>query len=96
MAPSAVFSSDGDSAVVLQLEQTSDCIDAVNVLRDKLKQKISHENAGKDKSLFRQYEEACDRVKDFYREQHEKQTVAFNLKVGVVYIPAARFVLASR
>ncbi|KAL1956768.1 hypothetical protein VTO42DRAFT_6822 [Malbranchea cinnamomea] len=29
---------------------------------------------------FRQYQDACDRVKDFYREQHERQTVACNLK----------------
>jgi inositol oxygenase len=34
----------------------------------------------KDKTKFRQYEEACDRVKGFYREQHEKQTVAYNLR----------------
>lgn len=34
----------------------------------------------KDKTKFRQFEEACDRVKAFYREQHEKQTVAYNLK----------------
>jgi inositol oxygenase len=37
-------------------------------------------DAEKDKTQFRQYEEACDRVKSFYREQHEKQTVAYNLK----------------
>jgi inositol oxygenase len=29
-------------------------------------------DAGKDKSQFRQYEEACERVKNFYREQHGK------------------------
>ena len=27
-------------------------------------------DADKDKQGFRQYEEACDRVKNFYREQH--------------------------
>ena len=27
-------------------------------------------DASKDKTTFRQYEEACDRVKNFYREQH--------------------------
>ena len=37
-------------------------------------------DAEKDKTQFRRYEEACDRVKTFYREQHEKQTVAYNLK----------------
>jgi inositol oxygenase len=48
------------------------------------KEKSMHEksefDANKDKTQFRQYEEACDRVKNFYREQHEKQTVAYNLK----------------
>ncbi|KAL2761027.1 hypothetical protein ACRALDRAFT_1045827 [Sodiomyces alcalophilus JCM 7366] len=36
-------------------------------------------DADKDKSLFRRYTEACERVKSFYAEQHQKQTVAFNL-----------------
>ena len=27
-------------------------------------------DAGKDKAQFRQYEDACDRVKNFYKEQH--------------------------
>ena len=27
-------------------------------------------DASKDKTTFRQYEEACDRVKNFYREQY--------------------------
>ena len=27
-------------------------------------------DAEKDKTQFRQYEEACERVKNFYREQH--------------------------
>ncbi|KAI1623252.1 inositol oxygenase [Exophiala viscosa] len=37
-------------------------------------------DAEKDKTQFRQYENACDRVKNFYKEQHTKQTVAYNLK----------------
>lgn len=53
------------------LEETSDCVDEVNVLKDSIKQ---------DKTQFRQYEDACDRVKDFYLEQHTKQTVAYNLR----------------
>lgn len=75
----------------LALEQTTDDIEAVNILRDNLKkQGYSQEevdiytqskfDAEKDKTQFRQYEEACDRVKNFYREQHEKQTVAYNIK----------------
>lgn len=73
------------------LESLSDDIDSVNVLKDKIKAgKASQEekdiyeksqfDAEKDKTQFRQFESACDRVKKFYREQHEKQTVAYNLK----------------
>ncbi|KAI1350704.1 DUF706-domain-containing protein [Xylaria sp. FL0043] len=70
----------------LQLEATSDHIDKVNVLKDRLKQKEewtsqSKFDSEKDKTQFRQYEDACDRVKAFYKEQHTKQTVAYNLKV---------------
>ncbi|KAI0006828.1 DUF706-domain-containing protein [Xylariaceae sp. FL0662B] len=65
----------------LILEDTSDNIDAVNVLKDKVKyDSKSQFDSEKDKTQFRQYEEACDRVKNFYREQHIKQTVAFNLR----------------
>lgn len=75
------------------LEETSDHVDEVNVLKAAMKvksgtatqeEKDIHEKSQfdveKDKTKFRQYEEACDRVKNFYREQHEKQTVAYNLK----------------
>ncbi|EKG17920.1 Inositol oxygenase [Macrophomina phaseolina MS6] len=86
------FNKDRDG---LALEETTDNIEAVNILRDNLKKKgYSQEqvqdevdiytkskfDAEKDKTQFRQYEEACDRVKNFYREQHEKQTVAYNIK----------------
>lgn len=69
----------------LALEEISDNIDAVNVLKAKIKEEKdmnaeSEFDAQKDKTQFRQYDEAQDRVKDFYREQHEKQTVAYNLK----------------
>ncbi|KAF5378868.1 hypothetical protein D9615_006925 [Tricholomella constricta] len=37
----------------------------------------------KDKKRFRDYDAACDRVKSFYKEQHEKQTVEFNIKARV-------------
>ncbi|KAH9029977.1 hypothetical protein EDB85DRAFT_1964863 [Lactarius pseudohatsudake] len=40
-------------------------------------------DAEKDKARFRQYDDACDRVKNFYKEQHEKQTVAFNIQARV-------------
>ncbi|OBA21358.1 DUF706-domain-containing protein [Metschnikowia bicuspidata var. bicuspidata NRRL YB-4993] len=32
---------------------------------------------------FRQYDLACDRVKDFYQEQHEHQTVAYNIQARI-------------
>lgn len=71
----------------LALEETSDSIDAVNVLKANLQKQAdeaaydkSKFDADKDKTQFRQYEDACDRVKQFYLEQHTKQTVAFNLK----------------
>ncbi|AGO11018.1 AaceriAFR482Wp [[Ashbya] aceris (nom. inval.)] len=34
---------------------------------------------------YRQYHQARQRVKDFYKEQHEKQTVAFNLQARINY-----------
>ena len=67
-----------------ELEALSDKIDEVNVLRDSIKKDESYEaskfDADKDKTKFRQYEDACDRVKNFYKEQHAKQTVSYNLK----------------
>ncbi|KLJ05631.1 inositol oxygenase [Blastomyces silverae] len=66
------------------LDKTSDDIDTVNVLKAELEGSIPYDEpkfgADKDKSKFRQYETACERVKAFYREQHERQTVAYNLK----------------
>ncbi|KAL1968549.1 hypothetical protein VTN77DRAFT_1759 [Rasamsonia byssochlamydoides] len=69
------------------LEELSDQIDTVNILKQNLQKQerglydASEFDKDKDKSKFRQYEEACDRVKNFYKEQHTKQTVAYNLKV---------------
>ena len=68
------------------LEELSDAIDNVNVLKDNMKKQEkglyeeSEFDKNKDKTKFRQYEDACDRVKNFYKEQHTKQTVAYNLK----------------
>jgi len=83
MAPSAI--SVYEERDGLALEETSDSIDAVNVMKANMKKErsmaeASEFDAEKDKTQFRQYEAACDRVKNFYREQHEKQTVAYNLK----------------
>jgi inositol oxygenase len=69
----------------LALEELSDDIDAVNILKANMQQgkglyEASEFDKDKDKTQFRQYEDACDRVKNFYKEQHTKQTVAYNLK----------------
>ncbi|KAI1438434.1 DUF706-domain-containing protein [Xylaria sp. CBS 124048] len=89
MAPGALV----DSSITRdgrELETTSDNVDSVNVLKDRLREEQEVQEAwnsqskfdgDKEKSKFRQYEDACDRVKDFYKEQHTKQTVAYNLKV---------------
>ncbi|KAL7413171.1 inositol oxygenase [Mrakia frigida] len=57
-------------------DKTSDAIDEVNVLKGKKKE------AGrvKEEEDFRNYKDACDRVQNFYKEQHEKQTVEYNMK----------------
>ncbi|EFR00608.1 hypothetical protein MGYG_03614 [Nannizzia gypsea CBS 118893] len=66
------------------LEQISDDVDLVNVMKAKLAQSSSQPSSPidkeKDKSKFRQYDKACEKVKAFYREQHEKQTVAYNIE----------------
>ena len=75
------------------LESMSDEIDHINVLKDQARKQMNHvaaepENiyeeskfdSEKDKTQFRQYEEAKAEVKNFYLEQHTKQTVAYNLK----------------
>ncbi|KAJ7853788.1 myo-inositol oxygenase [Mycena olivaceomarginata] len=63
----------------------SDAVDEVNVLKGKGKgwTEESAFDADKDKTQFRQYEAACNRVKNFYQEQHEKQTMEFNIKMRV-------------
>ncbi|KAI0309840.1 inositol oxygenase [Amylostereum chailletii] len=66
-------------------DAVSDAVDDVNVQKLKLSSEKSKFDAEKDKSQFRQYEEACDRVKNFYKEQHEKQTVEFNIKARVKF-----------
>ena len=95
MAPSAIPTLERDG---LALEQTTDDVEQVNVLKAALKAKQQVSNASendfsaqsqfdseKDKTQFRQFEDACDRVKNFYREQHEKQTVAYNLKARIAF-----------
>ncbi|RMD42839.1 hypothetical protein DV735_g2280, partial [Chaetothyriales sp. CBS 134920] len=72
----------------LAMEAIVDAVEDVNVARDQIIRaqagsemyEESKFDADKDKAQFRQYEEACDRVKNFYREQHTKQTLAYNIK----------------
>jgi len=67
----------------LELDIISDAVDDVNSLRGRMWDDESEFDTAKDKTGFRDYENACDRVKNFYKEQHEKQTVAFNIKARV-------------
>ena len=98
MAPSAIYDTaepDGRA-----LEATSDAVDDVNVLKARAAEKKtqlesqydsqSKFDEAKDKGQFRQYETAIDRVKNFYREQHQKQTVAYNLTARNHFFSAAR------
>lgn len=97
MPPSALF--DDEVTTVRSgkaLEDLSDAIDKVNVIKGQKKAAAtttttakeeavvyndeSQFDQDKDKTQFRQYDDACERVRNFYREQHEKQTVAYNLQ----------------
>jgi len=80
----SAFREDRDGAA---LEEIADEIEHINILKDQAKKELeksmadaSEFDAEKDKTKFRQYEDASDRVKNFYKEQHTKQTVAYNLK----------------
>ena len=58
-----------------QLDMVSDAVDEVNILKGKVARNVeraqaSQFDAEKDKTQFRRYEDACERVKSFYREQH--------------------------
>lgn len=84
MAPARIYDMETyTSHEAVAMEQVADNIEAVNVIKASLKSAVNsqtQDTAEKDKATFRQYDEACERVKNFYREQHEKQTVAYNLE----------------
>lgn len=100
MAPAATTDFAAQPGAGAALDTMSDNIDAVNVLKDQARKTMEAElgnfdeesqfDKEKEKAGFRQFEDACDRVKNFYREQHTKQTVAYNLAAR------ARFNSASR
>jgi inositol oxygenase len=79
------FNTDRDGVA---LEELCDEIEELNIKKDQaLKSQTEKDlysksefDSEKDKTHFRQFEDACDRVKNFYLEQHTKQTVAYNLK----------------
>ncbi|KAK4689898.1 inositol oxygenase, partial [Tremellales sp. Uapishka_1] len=71
-----------------QLDSISDAVDDVNILKGFDDQ--STFDAAKDKAGFRQYDEACDRVKGFYAEQHAKQTLAYNLRIREQFSQSVR------
>jgi inositol oxygenase len=52
----------------------------VNVLKGKLWDSQAEFVVDKDKTLFRQYETACDRVKAVYKEQHGMTTSLFSVE----------------
>ncbi|KJZ73298.1 hypothetical protein HIM_07302 [Hirsutella minnesotensis 3608] len=85
MAPTAVV--DDYRPAGEELEHVSDAIDDVNAIKYDEESKF---DTSKDKTQFRQYEEACDRVKTFYKVQHEKQTVAYNLAARNRFHSSAR------
>ncbi|KAF8655358.1 hypothetical protein AX16_003093 [Volvariella volvacea WC 439] len=69
------------------LDDLSDAIDEVNVLKgnDREWTEESEFDKEKDKSQFRNYEQACERVKTFYKDQHRNQTYEYNLWARRVY-----------
>ncbi|KAG6865496.1 hypothetical protein C0991_002095 [Blastosporella zonata] len=72
------------------LDITSDAIDEVNILKGRLWDEESEFDKNKEKHRFRDYDAACDRVKNFYKEQHEKQTVEFNIQARVNFKKTTR------
>lgn len=69
------------------LEAVADLVEDVNVIKYDSESQF---DSSKDKQTFRQYETACDRVKNFYAEQHAKQTVAYNLAARNRFHSASR------
>ncbi|KAG8740077.1 hypothetical protein FRC10_004755 [Ceratobasidium sp. 414] len=70
------------------LDEVSDAVDDVNIAKLKALARtemgdwdsVAKFDSEKDKNAFRDYEAACERVKSFYKEQHTKQTVEFNIR----------------
>jgi inositol oxygenase len=89
------------SKCVADLEAISDAVDQVNQLRGAIPgpPKPLYDTPidappgftpSRDADTFRQYQQACERVKLFYAEQHAKQTVAYGLAARARFHSAAR------
>lgn len=64
---------------------SNDNIPLVNVLKGNVWNSESQFDAEKDKSQFRKYEVACERVKNFYKEQHGDYVVALSHPHSHIY-----------
>ncbi|KAF9444920.1 myo-inositol oxygenase [Macrolepiota fuliginosa MF-IS2] len=73
-----------------ELDEVSDAIDEVNVRKGQLWDDKSNFDEEKDKNAFRDYENACQGVKNFYLEQHEMQTVRFNIRARIKFLRRTR------
>jgi inositol oxygenase len=51
-------------------------VSVVNVVKGRLWDAKSEFDERKDKNEFRKYEEACERVRKFYKEQHGRLVLA--------------------
>jgi len=60
------------------LDNTSDGVDQLNIFKAQVRKEGTGDPTG-DNASFRQYQKAGERVRDFYAEQHAKQTVSFNV-----------------
>lgn len=79
------------------LEQIDDDVLAVNQTKDKIRRADTEAWSEElqcykniDPKSFRQYELACDRVKQFYDEQHQYQTVAYNIQARINFKTKSR------
>ncbi|KDR71009.1 hypothetical protein GALMADRAFT_75510 [Galerina marginata CBS 339.88] len=72
-------------SVSRDFDAMSDAIDSVNAIRGRLLQEeiAAGKLVADQRNQFRDYDAAHDRVKEFYKVQHEKQTVEFNIKARV-------------
>lgn len=73
------------SEAAKQAPQIRDAVAKTMGVKDALPDYLTDTEAYQDidTKAFRQYDLACDRVKEFYTEQHELQTVAYNIQARI-------------